>query len=241
MLNRLRAKGTAVVDLPADKVAEQARLQFDLWQLQLQWDILKESHPDCAHHMPGNVWDGTGGPVTNPNAAAAAAATPGSTAAAESAAREYADLADEERRTADAIVGFLGSSTGNYTAPPSGYNGERTRVTTAHQELADRQKAEAKILANPAKAPRDNKTFGNPVEPKAVGLQVPGKAADPAHRGPGHECQAQGERVRRGWPGSAGTLPVRQGGGRRARDARPRKGGDSLRRRCDRLCPHRGT
>lgn len=180
LLNRLRAKGTAVVDLPADKVAEQARLQFDLWQLQLQWDILKQSHPDCTHHMPGNVWDGTGGPVTDPTGASTSAATPGSTAAAESAAREYGDLADEERRTADAIVGFLGSTTGGYTAPPAGYNGERTRVSTAHQELADRHKAEAKILANPAKAPKDDKTFGNPVEPKAVGIQVLGKAADPA-------------------------------------------------------------
>jgi hypothetical protein len=178
-LNGLRKRGTAVIDLPADKVAEQARLSFELAQRQLQWDILKQSHPDCAHHMPGNVWDGTGGPVTDPSVPPAPA--PGSAAAAESAAAQYASIADEETRTADAIVGFLGSTGGNYTAPPTGYNGERTRATKAYQQLADRQKAEIRSLANPDKAPKEGaaKTFDKPVEAKPEGIKSPAKAGTP--------------------------------------------------------------
>jgi hypothetical protein len=180
-LDGLRKRGTAVIDLPANKVAEQARLSFELSQRQNQWDMLKQSHPECAHHMPGNVWDGTGGPVTDPSETPPAA--PGSTAAAESAATQYANLANEETQTADAIVGFLGSTTGSYTAPPTGYNGERTRVTSAHKELAARQKAEAKLLANPDKAPKDDpkKTFANPVESKTAGIKLPDKKSDPEY------------------------------------------------------------
>jgi hypothetical protein len=180
-LDGLRKRGTADIDLPGDKVAEQARLSFELSQRQAQWAMLKQSHPGCAHHMPGNVWDGTGGPVNDPSERPPAA--PGSAAAAESAATQYATLAHEETRAADAIVGFLGSTTGNYTAPPSGYNGERTRATKAYQQLAERQKAEMRQLANPAAAPKDgaNRNFKRPVEAKGEGFKVTGRAGAPEH------------------------------------------------------------
>ena len=74
-LNGLRAKGTAVIDLPFGQGGGAGPAQFRARpQRQAQWDMLKQSTPGWRPPMPGNVWDGTGGPVTDPSERPAAAA-----------------------------------------------------------------------------------------------------------------------------------------------------------------------
>jgi hypothetical protein len=135
--------------------------------------MLKEDYPNCRHHMPGNVWDGTGGPVANPNSPAWGAS--GSAAAAESSATRLADLANEEQQINDIAQGFLGTSTGAYVAPKPALYGQRPRQGAGYVKLAAANKAEAELLKptdKPAKAD-PNKTYQKPVEPKVDGIKAP--------------------------------------------------------------------
>ena len=101
-------------------------------------------------------------------------------------------------------------------------------MTKAYQQVADRQKAEMRRLANPDKTPKEaNRTFDKPVEAKAEEIKSArqGRRAR-TRRGAGHEPPPQGERgsQRRAWKRRP-ALSGREGGGRQARDAGRCQGG----------------
>jgi hypothetical protein len=131
------------------QVAEQARLAFELGQLETQYAILDD---DCPAEVPGDdVWDGLypgpvqDSPVTAENEALRAART------ATQAAASYDRMAQREQQEVDVIVGFLNTAADGFAPPPLGYEGNRYRATAGCRELAAAQRNEAEALAGTGK------------------------------------------------------------------------------------------
>jgi hypothetical protein len=144
----LRAGGQAI---PASKIAEQARLNFALGQLEMQYSIL---NADCPKEVPGeNIWDGLyEGPVANSPVNAKDDGGRGCRSAAEAAA-SYNRLAEGEQTQFEVINGFLNTAADGFAPPPTGYNGERARATRGYRALAGAYRKEAEIVkGTPGKA-----------------------------------------------------------------------------------------
>lgn len=133
----LTAGGAAI---PDSLLTEQARLNFELGQLELQYRILDAA---CPEQVPGNdVWDGrydapvSDSPVAAPDSESHSAAH---------AAAEYDRVAREELRRLEIFVGFLNTPADGFAPPATGYNGERARVAKGYRALADAYRNEAGV------------------------------------------------------------------------------------------------
>ena len=137
----LRGAGQAV---PNSKLTEQARLNFELGQLETQYAIL---NADCPKEVPGdNIWDGLyPGPVENSPVNAKEDGGRGVRGAAQAAAT-YDRLAESEQRELETIIGFLNTSADGFSPPPSGYNGERARAARGYRALAAAYRKEAGMI-----------------------------------------------------------------------------------------------
>lgn len=141
-------------EIPRALSSEEAKLNFDLGQLELQYAILKQ---ECPAQVAGNLWDDAGGPVEDSPAAADAASRP--VRAADKAAKNYQRIAHDEAHQLDVLLHFLGAAADGYAPPISGFNGERVQAARQYAELAAGFAKEAEKLAKPgsAGAPDDAK------------------------------------------------------------------------------------
>jgi hypothetical protein len=159
----LRGAGKAV---PNSKIAEQARLNAALGQLEMQYAIL---NADCPKEVPGdNIWDGLyPGPVENSPVSAKEDGGRGCRAAAQAAAT-YDRLAESEQQQFETINGFLNTASDGFAPPPSGYNGERAQATRGHRALAGAYRKEAELAKGAGGKPDPKADLA-----KAIALKFP--------------------------------------------------------------------
>lgn len=143
----IAALKSAGKDVPRALSNEEAKLNFDLGQLELQYAILKE---ECPAQVKGNLWDGAGGPVEGSPATADMGAR--AARAASNAAKGYRQLAHDEAHQLDVLLQFLGTAADGYAPPATGFNGERVQVAKQYSELATAFETESKKLAAPVRA-----------------------------------------------------------------------------------------
>ncbi len=171
---KLRSSGQPI---PTAKVREQANMNFDLGQLEMQYSIL---NADCPTQVPGeNVWDGLYGgpvedsPVSGPKDDAARASK-----AATQAAASYDRLSQTEQQQLEAITGFLNSSASGFSPPPTGYNGQRAQATRGYRTVADAYRKEAQLLTKGGAAKPDPKAdLTKPAVPKFPDIKIARDAA----------------------------------------------------------------
>ena len=172
MLNQeIAGLRTADRQVPRAKISEQAKLNFDLGQLELQYAIL---NAHCPTEVPGeNVWDGLfKGPVEDSPAGGMNEVARDSRTASQAAA-SYDEMARNEEQEYEVITGFLNASAEGFSPPAGGYNGERTQATRGYRAIARAYRKEAEILTKgEAVKPNPKADPTKPIVPKFAEIKV---------------------------------------------------------------------